>query len=1632
MSVTLRVFLDEVLNVMGTGKKILRICPMIWAIWHISMSTSVFATTNSSIHPRFPNNTSEEVSFTDILSKSLGKEKLSSVEKRDIPRSSNDVSDGKQLLSHKDFETILQEKSHMAVNSFRTVSHHTIPEKQSSANWSWSARRERALISSHERIVNEGGRLKQNEKYNANPVYNSGEEFRRIIHGTDTKKRFAVIGHKSRSLNFTPLAMRKTTAKMAALQSCSADANGECIVWQTGHKSWSEAHRRCRELGGFLLDRPATELLRNSSHISVSRPAWLGDSSTGTMTVKFRDFLLKNIRVHAGFSKDLMWTGLTRHRGHYQWMTRVPSVEAVVDWEAQEEFPERFRPDCPALSVTEEGTSATFRLAPCDAELPFACHLQPPHAESRTQIASELSSGALELQVSSSSSVQFWTEVFTEQFFELELNCGLFNTSSGETVPLEKLEVFWTKDDVYLGINSTSIHPADMHDPTKSGFIPLSISLDLLVPTKQGTFSCEVWDLQNNETIKSNKILVTLVEWETFIISVAKVSGTLRPANVLNILGDVYRHDFPYMNNMTKDLMGIKIDSLEQNTTKVTYKFHLYLKNNDKNAIGFKMFGLNTLLHKRFSKDSFIKLATACTIENHITGFNNIITWPFGRAGPIYPERTQCQGKNGEPIPGTCVPNFTDGAKLILPPLENCERFDACPRGYVNVNTMLCVSVTKSSPWEIGFKEAYVTGQEYDILKIAEISDDVANLYHSLSDLSFIKTGQRSSWVSMRRIHKYWPLVSLRSGTYASYLFHYSSWVERHPLYDKECVGFDFVSEKLFSAACDESLPFITVIDMQNLENAISPQRRWTDSGLVSLSSDQRCSINDKNGIVPTYDTGSFTCILQVDIAPSTWNQANKYCKTHEANLPQPFLGFMNWIYKSLLIDFRSYAVYMNLGNSDQAVMIDDPKVEYYDWMPDTDFKKLYGVLSRQGWTLTNVSQISIQSILCEKREETKEHSEFVLTIDAENSILVNIQARKNIKTGTIKCYRNGNLLLLEENDFEGLQIIHATELGYYKCFAWTTNPTKFVQSNTILLSNYSSISVFSVKFHYPRTAYRASVDDRTFWNSSAEIYLHYSTLLEVVEEMLDVSNATMNLNFFTPDEFEEGKYEYAHLTLNHDLQEEDYDESYWLQKLRTVHIVNENWTLEDIRPTTGCEENIFYDVTSGLNLTFQRTFGSGEFLAEELCVDSEGAPVSRTCHGDFLEGYFWSDALSSGCGGSPSTVTKQLHDLLHNVKDYQSGTYATLTQNKESLQSADVHFVAVGLQNIAKKQIPSTNESTRLGLEDLVSTVNNVLGSPQENFQTLNDRLNSTNILLESFERLSLGVSLNATGEDNFEESTKPLISVKVLSLSGESSVIGYADREDNGGNKGDVIREGQTRTLDKVMARIILPQNLTKQVASESAKKVHLGFSIFRSGKLFNERRSEDFNYTLNSYVIQASYEGVEVRDLEMPVEIIFRPLQGTADTVCAFWDFSKNDGVGGFLWKAAICAWGLPFIPIICLLVYDSSLYESRGQFSVVTGNSVGLSSYTSAAVHSQSRNMSGTSDSNNKPKLNDSSSTSCNPVVFSLEGKVLASTEENQAIGKNKVTLTSAKSTKIVVGSSSGDGHTTVMYKRNKDE
>ncbi|XP_062819756.1 adhesion G-protein coupled receptor G4 isoform X1 [Anolis carolinensis] len=106
--------------------------------------------------------------------------------------------------------------------------------------------------------------------------------------------------------------------------------------------------------------------------------------------------------------------------------------------------------------------------------------------------------------------------------------------------------------------------------------------------------------------------------------------------------------------------------------------------------------------------------------------------------------------------------------------------------------------------------------------------------------------------------------------------------------------------------------------------------------------------------------------------------------------------------------------------------------------------------------------------------------------------------------------------------------------------------------------------------------------------------------------------------------------------------------------------------------------------------------------------------------------------------------------------------------------------------------------------------------------------------------------------------------------------------------------------------MASIFLPGLLRYYLKAQSFEPedhTKIQFSFFGTTSLFQDSSFEDTK--LNSYVVGASIEDTSVRNLKEPVNVILRHLEpnvNNASVHCVFWDFSKNNGSGG--WNTTGC--------------------------------------------------------------------------------------------------------------------------------
>ncbi|XP_067405772.1 adhesion G-protein coupled receptor G4 [Emydura macquarii macquarii] len=112
--------------------------------------------------------------------------------------------------------------------------------------------------------------------------------------------------------------------------------------------------------------------------------------------------------------------------------------------------------------------------------------------------------------------------------------------------------------------------------------------------------------------------------------------------------------------------------------------------------------------------------------------------------------------------------------------------------------------------------------------------------------------------------------------------------------------------------------------------------------------------------------------------------------------------------------------------------------------------------------------------------------------------------------------------------------------------------------------------------------------------------------------------------------------------------------------------------------------------------------------------------------------------------------------------------------------------------------------------------------------------------------------------------------------------------------------------KPFKKAWAAVYLPRSLRNYLGIQSLDPEHhskIQFNFFGRTSLFvdNSLRNE----VLNTYVVSASIENVSIHHLSEPVNIILRhvkPNTNNAEVHCAFWDFAKNNGLGG--WNTSGC--------------------------------------------------------------------------------------------------------------------------------
>nr|XP_015839557.1 PREDICTED: G-protein coupled receptor 126-like isoform X2 [Tribolium castaneum] len=378
--------------------------------------------------------------------------------------------------------------------------------------------------------------------------------------------------------------------------------------------------------------------------------------------------------------------------------------------------------------------------------------------------------------------------------------------------------------------------------------------------------------------------------------------------------------------------------------------------------------------------------------------------------------------------------------------------------------------------------------------------------------------------------------------------------------------------------------------------------------------------------------------------------------------------------------------------------------------------------------------------------------------------------------------------------------------------------------------------------------------------------------------------------------------------------------------------------------------------ITNGITLTWGKTLLGSTTVPNELCLQNNTKPVTRTCQGEYLYGTYWSEVKgtcvnnSGELFGSPHTI--QLHNLTysHCEPNEKINQLNEMLQESKTPITIDAHFMAKIFENVTSSQT--------LQVTQVLETASKIMNMPRDVLQEAQTMLNSTDMILYSLDTIIAGYNLT----DDYFSLTSGQIYTQISNIS--SNITGAAFYETKTGRRLQPLRNQTTPDYNDTTLKLCA--YLTPKTIAHN-RNAKLVITVFLTDSLFNPQKTTT-GYTTSVYVTP---NGVDTW-VEEPV-VMIRPFRKyRAVLMCNYWSYGRNQ-----LWynlkgswehedKTPACTLGqmcpCPFVRMnpFGILVGD----EDDVILSIVTATGCALSALGSlavivtAVVYKQWREKSGT--------------------------------------------------------------------------
>ena len=1043
------------------------------------------------------------------------------------------------------------------------------------------------------------------------------------------------------------------------------------------------------------------------------------------------------------------------------------------------------------------------------------------------------------------------------------------------------------------------VQPFLVHDPSKLNEQDYVANPYDISPLRQGAFSCQSWIPYSEGRITSLPILVTLKKWETFIIHYISDNFDKSSAVIEAIrsnIDEVFIYpifdliSIQTRNSLTKNEVAgdIGADGDGIQNSRFFYKFHLYTNNMSSLDIHDTLTKANSDVDAYLSPGSSVRHATFCMPNEIEFEFGNVYRWPASTAGIVFHKLVSCYDSHNITVSPICKWDFSNGAKTQLNALKNYS-CSACPRNYYSIFGNFCVALNPQDTWENGFKKSFITGLETTLLKVLFNRNNATTnrIFEYLIDIIYNSSNDSKTWLPFRRIFSHGPLIDL--SLYPDSLSNVSNdtitWLKGNPDPNHDCVAIDLQRRILFTKKCTDHIPFLTIINITSLLH----ENEGTNGILPFQENlpryDSQCT--KFGGIAPSISISEKICIINKPVNYTSWVEASALCDLYNATLPQPGEMFLNWEYENQLTATKSPFLFIRIGNNNNSIPPNDSRIQYSKWKMNTNLTYRFGSMDEHGWELNNETNgiILHKNLLCERRNPDYSFRRIVFKED-DGTLYVNPLNIENRIEDSLRCFRNGKIMESYRND-SGV-ILYDRSPGNVSCSLWRHNKFERIQSQSVLSRVPNSDHLFIAKLVNYDITYDPLKLDNTFFVSRRWDSVDKENLDICKRQMFNniegtqLGTVAMEHHYYDKKSHSVHQYIGIHINPRNDSETENNICRILQTLVANETNVTDGCVTDEIRSVVGCKEIERREMISNTALSWSSTTGAGIFFPNEDCIDADSNPLSLECVGDYFQGYYWNTPHTGNCTGRSTKRTRQLFAINNNMSAVSDLIH--LINQPEDLLPVDITL----LSSILDKS-SSDNASSLLEFQSLVDIMNIIAAAKPTTLATVSTKYNTTNKLLDSFEKFALNcVKTNNSTSFNISQT----IVAERIDLFEDKDVLGFfLSVSENEQSIGHVSNGSRNSPLDSVSAAIILPQdlrNLVSEMNGENKSKITL-FVVHSNTKLFIDPL--ETKVRVNSPIIQISIKDTEIRNLKEPVKLFFKPEYPKNRSACAFWDLVEG---------------------------------------------------------------------------------------------------------------------------------------------